>query len=79
VWSGFSKATATLLDAGGLTVREIADQLGHRRISVTQDSYFGRQNGPAKAADVLGGLVGGAEKTTGKPRKGQSGGRSTGL
>jgi hypothetical protein len=38
----FRKTTATLLDESGLTVREIADQLGHTRVSVTQDTYFGR-------------------------------------
>jgi integrase len=37
----FRKTAATLLDEGGLTVREIADQLGHRRVSITQDTYFG--------------------------------------
>jgi integrase len=41
----FRKTTATLLDEGGLTVREIADQLGHRRVSITQTPILvaGRQ------------------------------------
>ena len=46
----FRKTAATLLDASGLTVREIADQLGHRRVSVTQDTYFGRHEASPKAA-----------------------------
>ncbi|MDQ1292652.1 MAG: Site-specific integrase [Actinomycetota bacterium] len=58
----FRKTAATLLDAGGLTVREIADQLGHKRISVTQDTYFGRRAAPSRAADVLG-RIGGSQDT----------------
>jgi integrase len=50
----FRKTAATLLDEGGLTVRQIADQLGHRRISVTQDTYFGRKQAPREAATILG-------------------------
>ena len=58
------KTAATLLDAGGLTAREIADQLGHRRVSVTQDTYFGRhQASPrvAAALEVIGGAPEGIE------------------
>ena len=49
----FRKTAATLLDDGGLTVREIADQLGHPRVSMTQDAYFGRHQGSPKVADAL--------------------------
>ena len=49
----FRKTAATLLDEGGLTVREIADQLGHRRTSVTLDTYFGRSHASPKVAAVL--------------------------
>ncbi len=49
----FRKTTATLLDEGGLTVREIADQLGHRRVSILQDTYFGRNQATPKVAQVL--------------------------
>jgi integrase len=49
----FRKTAATLLDEGGLTVREIADQLGHRRVSITQDTYFGRHQASPKVAAVL--------------------------
>jgi integrase len=49
----FRKTAATLLNDGGLTVREIADQLGHKRVSVTQDTYFGRAAPSAKVAQLL--------------------------
>jgi integrase len=49
----FRKTTATLLDESGLTVREIADQLGHARVSVTQDTYFGRHQASPRAAAAL--------------------------
>jgi integrase len=49
----FRKTAATLLNDGGLTVRELADQLGHSRVSITQDVYFGRSAGSPRAAEVL--------------------------
>lgn len=52
----FRKTAATLLDEGGLPVREIADQLGHRRVSITQDTYFGRNHAGPKVAVVLSAL-----------------------
>lgn len=39
----YRKTVATLLDVGGATAREIADQLGHSRVSMTQDRYLGRR------------------------------------
>ncbi|MEU6270455.1 site-specific integrase [Saccharopolyspora shandongensis] len=36
------KTVATLLSDAGLTAREVADLLGHSRVSMTQDHYFGR-------------------------------------
>jgi integrase len=53
----FRKTAATLLNDGGLTVREIADQLGHKRVSVTQDTYFGRAAASPKVAELLGVIV----------------------
>jgi integrase len=53
----FRKTAATLLDEGGLTVREIADQLGHANVSMTQNVYFGRRQATKRAAqahDVIG-------------------------
>jgi integrase len=49
----FRKTAATLLNDGGLTVREVADQLGHKRVSVTQDTYFGRAAASPKVAALL--------------------------
>ena len=36
-------AVATRLDKAGLSAREIADYLGHERISMTQDVYMTRK------------------------------------
>jgi integrase len=49
----YRKTVATLMDAAGLTARQAADQLGHAKVSMTQDNYFGRMNGPTGAAGVL--------------------------
>ena len=38
----FRKTCATILDEAGLSPRDIADQLGHARPSMTQDVYMGR-------------------------------------
>ena len=39
----YRKTVATMLDRQGLSARTIADQLGHSRISMTQDIYMGRR------------------------------------
>lgn len=39
----FRRSVATILDESGLTAREIADQLGHARPSMTMDVYMGRK------------------------------------
>jgi integrase len=55
-WQGlhphaFRHLVATWLDAKGLSAREIADYLGHERISTTQDVYMTRGvTGAATAA-----------------------------
>jgi integrase len=48
------KTAATILDEAGLSAREIANQLGHSQVSITQNVYLGRGGGmnPA-AADAL--------------------------
>ncbi|MET9268080.1 helix-turn-helix domain-containing protein [Kribbella sp. NPDC003557] len=47
----FRKTTATILDDAGQSARQIADQLGHARPSLTQDVYMGRKaKNPAAAA-----------------------------
>lgn len=39
----FRKTVATVMDEAGMTAREIADQLGHARVSMTMDVYMGRK------------------------------------
>jgi integrase len=45
-----------MLDQGGLSARMIADQLGHSRISMTQDVYMGRRVVDGSVASALKGL-----------------------
>jgi integrase len=57
----YRKTVATLMDAAGLSARQAADQLGHAKVSMTQDNYFGRgtaSTGAAGVLDVLGGANG---------------------
>lgn len=49
----YRKTVATTLDAGGLSARLIADQLGHARISMTQDVYLGRRAANTASATAL--------------------------
>lgn len=50
----FRKMVATELDKVGLTPRQIADQLGHSRPSVTMDVYQNREAiGPSAARELL--------------------------
>ncbi|GAB3434337.1 hypothetical protein GCM10027436_11370 [Actinophytocola sediminis] len=49
----FRKTVATLLDAAGLTARQIADILGHAHPSMTQDVYMGRGAPSRDGADAL--------------------------
>ena len=49
----YRKTVATRLDAAGLSARVIADQLGHSRISMTQDVYLGRRAVDVSAAAAL--------------------------
>lgn len=39
----YRKTVATMLDQSGASARAIADQLGHSRVSMTQDVYLGRR------------------------------------
>jgi integrase len=57
-WEGlhphaFRHLVATRLDRAGLSAREIADYLGHERISMTQDVYMARQTTGVAAAAAL--------------------------
>lgn len=51
------KTVATLMDDAGLSARHAADQLGHSRVSITQDTYYGRTTSSTLAAGVLEMLV----------------------
>lgn len=64
-WEGlhphaFRHLVATVLDAAGLSAREIADYLGHEKVSMTQDVYMNRKATGSSAAQALGGLARGA-------------------
>ncbi|SDR75765.1 Site-specific recombinase XerD [Nocardioides scoriae] len=49
----FRKTAATILDEAALSARLIADQLGHSRISMTQDVYLARRSVGSPAALAL--------------------------
>lgn len=49
----FRKTVASLMDSAGLTARAAADQLGHSKVSMTQDRYMGRKVRATGAAQVL--------------------------
>ena len=49
----FRKTAATEMDRAGLTARQIADQLGHSKVSMTQDHYLGRRAVDGAAAEAL--------------------------
>lgn len=52
----FRKTAATMLDQASLSAREIADQLGHAKPSMTQDVYMGRGVASSRAASALASL-----------------------
>ncbi|MDN5857556.1 MAG: site-specific integrase [Pseudonocardia sp.] len=63
----YRKTVATLMDQAGLSARQAADQLGHAKVSMTQDHYFGRKvarTGAAGLLEVFG------ESTPGEPNCG---------
>ncbi|GAA3093416.1 integrase [Kribbella aluminosa] len=47
------RTTATALDNAGQTARQIADQLGQAKVSITQDTYLHRQPANPAAAQAL--------------------------
>lgn len=71
----YRKTVATLMDAAGLSARKAADQLGHAKVSMTQDNYFGRKVARTGAADVLevfgngGGKAGQAHTSYARPHE----------
>ncbi|TCC46050.1 helix-turn-helix domain-containing protein [Kribbella capetownensis] len=58
----FRKTTATVLDEAGQTARQVADQLGQSRPSMTQDVYFGRKARNPEAAQALDKVMPGASE-----------------
>jgi integrase len=54
----FRKTCATLLDEGDLSARQIADQLGHAKVSMTQDNYLGRRLTSRRTAQALDAAIG---------------------
>jgi integrase len=53
----FRKTVATLMDESGLSARAAADQLGHAKVSMTQNNYYGRRRGSTGAKVVLDKLI----------------------
>lgn len=53
----YRKTVATLMDEAGLSARAAADQLGHAKVSMTQDNYFGRKTVKTGAAKVMEGIT----------------------
>src|SRR5699024_10609458 len=53
----FRHLVATRLDEAGLSAREIADYLGHDRVSMTQDVYMNRKSVTDSAARALGDIA----------------------
>ena len=53
----YRETVPTLMDNAGLTARLAADQLGHAKVSMTQDNYFGRRSASTGAVEVLAALV----------------------
>ncbi|MGH3719386.1 MAG: site-specific integrase [Pseudonocardiaceae bacterium] len=52
------KTVARFLDDAAVPTRKISDQLGHSRVSMTQDHYLGRKLTDRQTADVLDKLMG---------------------
>lgn len=49
----FRKSLATLIDEGRLSARVAADQLGHSKVSMTQDRYMARRRVHTEVAELL--------------------------
>jgi integrase len=52
------KTVASFLDDADVSTRKISDQVGHSKISMTQDRYLGRRLTDRQTAEVLEGLFG---------------------
>ena len=49
----FRKTVATLIDDEGLSARSGADQLGHAKVSMTQDKYMSRGRVHTQVTELL--------------------------
>ncbi len=67
----YRKTVATLLDQSGASARMIADQLGHSRVSMTQDVYLGRRAGNASNLAALEAYNPNVSPPPGPPRDGK--------
>jgi len=47
------KTVASFLDDADMSTRKISDQLGHAKVSMTQDRYRGQRLPDRKTADVV--------------------------
>ncbi len=54
------KTVASFLDDANVSTRKISDQLGHSKVSMTQDRYLGRRLTDRQGAEVLQGMLGDA-------------------
>lgn len=52
------KTVASFLDDAAVPTRKISDQLGHSKVSMTQDHYLGRKLTDRQTADALEKLMG---------------------
>ncbi|SEQ62719.1 Phage integrase family protein [Lentzea xinjiangensis] len=53
----YRKTVASMMDDAGLSARAAADQLGHAKVSMTQDNYFKRKVAKTGAAKVMEAVV----------------------
>jgi integrase len=61
------KTVASFLDDAHVSTRKISDQLGHSKVSMTQDRYLGRRLTDRQTADVLGDMFEDAEAEPAAP------------
>ena len=52
------KSVASFLDDAAVSTRKISDQIGHSKVSMTQDRYLGRKLTDRETADALEKLLG---------------------
>jgi integrase len=66
----FRKSVATILDDAGHSGRQVADQIGHSQVSMTQNVYMGRKIANPEAARDLEQFLGQAENSQPSDQKG---------